>query len=197
MKNRKPLTGWLIVFVALLCVAMVGFQVYTYFTTWMWQSLVVAGGALVASVLVGIAAIFVWRDKAGGGDDGHIVGYLLIAAILVAYSSGELALAGNTLVFAVGGGLSLLLVTTFFFPGRGRIWVAAVLLYWAILAAINALEPIRRYDATFSSTLTMQLLLMALVGAFFGVWFLVRAVLGAGTIRTRLLISFVGLVLIP
>ncbi|HSJ58659.1 MAG TPA: hypothetical protein VLC95_15860, partial [Anaerolineae bacterium] len=191
------LVDGLMLFMALVSAGMAGFQVYTYYTTWMWQSLVVAAGSFAALVLIGAAYWVKRRGRTTGHDERAAAGFLLIAAVLSAYGSGELAFTGSTLLFIVGGGLSLLLVAALFFQRWARVWVAAMAVYALVLAAINLLEPFTRFDVTSSSTLTVQVLLAVLVGTFFCVWFLVRAMLGAGTIRTRLLVSFVSLVLLP
>ena len=96
-----------------------------------------------------------------------------------------------------GGILVILLAGRVYLPRRWHLWLVAAALHGVIIFLINWLEPLQRYDATQATMLGIQLPAITALLVLLAVWQIVRALRGIGTIRNRLLVSFVAVVLLP
>ncbi len=171
--------------------SIVGIQLLLYATTGVLQTLLAAGGVALATVLAARAYALAQRQQ------DEAAGIRLIAAVFVAYLGGELAFSGTTGFFIIGGLLVIALVSLTAFPRRWRTWLIISSAYLLSLLLINWLEPLPRHNARDLATLTIQIPIATILVALFVLWQIIRAMRGISTIRTRLLIAFVGVALLP
>lgn len=166
-------------------------QVVLYFQSGAWQPLMAAAIVGVSLLLMLTAYGLLRRGRPA------LAALCVFFGLLIAYGGGELVLAGTTWYFAAGGILVILLAGRVFLPHRWQIWFAAAALHGIIIFLVNWLEPIPRYDAMQLTLLNTQLPAITALLALFALWQLFRALEGVGTIRNRLIIAFVVVVLLP
>jgi GAF domain-containing protein/HAMP domain-containing protein len=191
------------------------------------RQLATARMVLVASVIAGITAVayvvmglvrgiwFIWADGVGlalafmllllarrSAHGGRLdaAGYWILGATLVAFIPGELFWADQSVYFAATVILLLILVGNVVRPRRWWIWVAAGAAYLVCILLINWQEaslPYERYLINqdpmmrFAVPSITVALLVAVVVQFF------LAYRRIGTIRVRLVVSFVSVGLLP
>ncbi len=155
-----------------------------------WQILIDAAG-----LVIGIACLgFAYRLARRGRLDA--AGYWVIVTLLVNYGASELAWSDETWYNVIGGTLLIILIGNLVLPQKWQTWLIAVVALIAAFGLINYFEPLPRYPAItmskivyfFDLGLTILLITAALA-------FIIQA-LRIGTIRTRLLISFVLMTLL-
>ncbi len=186
MANLKRLT----LVLAVASVAATGSYAVLYFQIGAWQLLAYSGTiALLASVCLPLAGWLARRERFPAA------GYCITLALMLAYGAGELLFAGSTLYLAVGGFLLVFLAGSIVLPRKWGSWFIIAGLYAAYVWLINRFEPWLRYDTanslelrTFIAGITIALILAML-------WQIARA-FRIGTIRTRLLIAFVMIVVL-
>jgi GAF domain-containing protein/HAMP domain-containing protein len=186
MANLKRLT----LVLAVASVAATGSYAVLYFQIGAWQLLAYSGTiALLASVCLPLAGWLGRRERFAAA------GYCIILGLMLAYGAGELLFAGSTLYLAAGGFLLAFLGGSIVLPGKWGSWFTIAGLYAAYVWLVNRFEPWPRYDTanslelrTFIVGITVALILAML-------WQIIRA-FRIGTIRTRLLIAFVMVVVL-
>lgn len=155
-----------------------------------WQMLVVAGGILAAW---GSLLLSYRQAKAG-----HLnrAGYFSLAGVMIGLGIGELVHQGLTLYLGIGGAIGILLAGVMTIPRQWWVWLLCESLYAAYFWVANVIEPFPRYDVAQRGP--FQLAILVAIGAMVGliIWQFFR-VLRFGTIRTRLMVTFVILVLLP
>lgn len=163
----------------------IGFYLYTD----SWQMLGAAGAVSIGLVLVIVAR----RLTARGELD--LASYLMILGVLIAYGGSELVWSGVTVHIAVGGVMLVLFLGPSLLPEQWFAWLISIGLYGLAILGINTFEPVTRFDAntfpflrTFVLGITIALFLLLL-------WQFLRFLRG-GTIRERLLTSFVFIALL-
>jgi GAF domain-containing protein/HAMP domain-containing protein len=172
-------------------VILLGIAVVTYFQYEYWQVWVDAGGVLLAIVCLSVARWLIGRDRLDAA------GYTILAAAMLAWAGGELVWAGETGYNLVGGLLLIVVAGMIALPRRWWSWLAAGALYTLYVAVINRLQPLPRIDVI-SSSLEMRIawiFFIAVLSVVF-LWQVVRAYMRIGTIRIRLLVAFVALVIL-
>ena len=155
-----------------------------------WQALAAVAGIPIALIILAIANRLVNRGR------NTLAGYLMLAAVAVAFWGGELNTAGTAAINAISGTLLIILVGAVLLPRRWTSWLIATGLYLAVIILMNLLEPWPRYELfqqspsmfTFVPAIALALALVVL-------YQLVRA-FRISTIQTRLLITFATTVLV-
>jgi GAF domain-containing protein/HAMP domain-containing protein len=155
------------------------------------QSLLINGVGLVLG-LVSLGVAF-WQVNRGELDS---AAYWVFLALVVAYGFGELVWQGETLSNTIGGVLLIMIVGGLTLPRKWRIWLAVAGIYGLGILLINLFEPLPRQNALEDPLLTYFDIgtMVSLLGL--ALWQLIRVIV-RGKIRSRLLVSFVLLVLLP
>ena len=154
-----------------------------------WQLLVESGSVMVALASAAVAYGLARRGKLDAA------GFWVLFGVVVAYGGGELLLVNATLYFAVGGVLLIILVGNMVLPRIRIVWLTTAGLFGAYAWLVNRFEPLPRYDIRQSSLLNLVTASVTLLIVLVILWQIVRA-FRIGTIRTRLLISFVAIALL-
>jgi GAF domain-containing protein/HAMP domain-containing protein len=159
-----------------------------------WQMLAVPVGIVAAWVFLFTAYR---RARLGKFDQ---AAYLSLAGVFLGLGIGELFHAGITYPLALVGGGALLLVATLTLPGRGWVWLLCEALYAAYLWVVNFLDPLASLGGRLpvAAAIPIQATLITVGLSLLGVfaWLVYRS-LRTGPIRTRLLVAFVLLGLLP
>ena len=190
-ESRAAVITRVILIGTILSIVGIGAYVLIYIQTGMWQVLADGAGLLLGLACLALAYWSVRRDKLDAA------GYLLLLTLLITYGASELVWADETWYNLLGGSLLFLLVGSLVLRRKWWAWLGTAGVYAAYVYLVNQLEPIPRYNAIEESGpiflldlgLTVLLLVLAL-------WFIYR-IFRRGTIRTRLLVAFIGLVLLP
>jgi GAF domain-containing protein/HAMP domain-containing protein len=155
-----------------------------------WQMLVVAGGIIMAWGLL----ILAYRQARKERLD--LAGYLTLAGVMLGLGIGELVHGGLTPFLGIGGGVAILLAGAMTLPNRWLAWGVCGGVYAVFFWLVNVFEPLPRLDIT--NIAPFQGVIIAVVVSLVGliIWQFFR-ILRFGTIRTRLLVTFIILVLLP
>ncbi len=163
---------------------------YFYTRTHAWQVLTVS--LLAMASLLSLA----WASRLlkTGRDD--LCGHVLLITILFTYGGSELVLKGVT-PYLLSGIPLIVLVGWVVLPGQWVAWLRASASLAGWIALVNWLEPLPRYEA-FQATPAQPIFILgvSITVSAFVLWQIVRA-LRVGSIRTRLIISFAILVVLP
>jgi len=154
-----------------------------------WQLLVESGIVVVSLASAAVAYGLARRGKLDAA------GFWVLFGVVIAYGGGELLLVNATLYFAVGGVLLIVLVGSMVLPRIRIAWLTAAGLFAAYGWLVNRFEPLPRYDITQSVPLNLITASVTFLIVLVILWQIVRA-FRIGTIRTRLLISFVAIALL-
>jgi GAF domain-containing protein/HAMP domain-containing protein len=182
--------GRLLFLLATIAVATIGSFVLLYLQTGAWQMLVVAGAVAIALGLTPVAYYLARRGQV------QAAGYLVLFGLLVVYGGNELAISGGIIYNIVGGILLIFLAGSIVLRGRWRVWLVTAGLYAFYLFLVNQYRPLPRFDMAQSPMLRLYAPGANTLLALATLWLIVRA-FRIGTIRTRLLISFVAIALLP
>jgi GAF domain-containing protein/HAMP domain-containing protein len=177
-------------FLTIAAVLTIALYVWLYLQTGVWQLLVESGFLAVAIVLVIITMRMVRRGRFDAA------GYLTLFGLAVAFCSNELVWDGVTLYIMVGGVLMALLAGSIVLPHKRSAGVVAALLSGIIIALLNWFQPLPRYDIAQSPVLSIFIPGLTASPVLATLWQIVRAI-RIGTIRTRLLVAFVLVALLP
>jgi GAF domain-containing protein/HAMP domain-containing protein len=190
-ERRAALIRRVILIGTILSVIAIGLYVPLYLQTGTWQILADAAGLVIGLACLGLASRSVRRSKLDAA------GYWLLSTLVITYGSSELVWAGETPYNAIGGTILILLVGSMVLRRRWRAWLIAAGLYLILVLLINQFRPLPRYSAVAESPAVyyfdMGLTILLILAAF---WMIGRA-FRIGTIRTRLLIAFVVITLVP
>jgi len=160
--------------------------VLLYFQTGAWQILVSVTGLVLGVACLVPARRLVRRGKLDAA------GYWTLLALMVVFGIGELIWADATLPQTVSVMLLIILVSSVLRPRRWTVWLVTAGLYMIYVLLVNQFEPLPRYPILAEAPVTQfmpALLALAIL------WQIIRA-FRIGTIRTRLLIAFVVVVLL-
>jgi GAF domain-containing protein/HAMP domain-containing protein len=158
-----------------------------YRQTHAWQILARAGGLGLTLVCLALAFRLARRRKPDAA------GYWILAALVVAYGTGELMWADATLSQTLTVTLLGILGASAIRPRKWGIWLIVAAAYGACIFLINRFPPLPRYPIMALSPIT---LLINIPLSLAVLWQTAR-VFRMGDIRTRLLIAFVLIVLLP
>jgi len=166
-------------------------DVRLYFQTGAWQPLVDIGVFMLT-----IACLVVARQLARRGEP-ETAGYWVLFASMLGYGGGQAVLAGDIFYAMAGGFLLIFLVGMMVLPRKWVAWLIAIGVYAIYIVGVNQLEFLPRYDV--AQTPSRKAMDLGITGIFMLLllWQLVRAYLNIETIRTRLLVTFVIMVLLP
>jgi GAF domain-containing protein/HAMP domain-containing protein len=168
------------------------FNLTLFFQTGAWQMLAVAAGSVLAILCLIPAWILDRRRRFDAA------GYWTLGGMLLAFGAAELFHAEMTLYLAAGGVLLALIVGNLILPGKRRAWVGAAILFGAYAALVNWWQPLPRFGmrqlGVVSDLFAGGLVTLLIIAALFGI---VRAYRQITTIRTRLVASFVAVMLLP
>lgn len=190
-ERRSAVIRRVILIGAILSVIALAFYVPIYLQDPIWQVLADAAGIVIGLVCLGAAHWLVRRGKRDAA------GLWLLLTLVVTYGSTELVWTGETLYNAIGGVLLIFLVGRIVLPQRWRTWLLTAVLYLTLVLSINQFEPLPRHNAVTESPVVYFLdlgLTIVLIAAAF--WMIGRT-FRSGTIRTRLIIAFAVIVLLP
>lgn len=123
-------------------------------------------------------------------------GWLACLCSYLAFGGGELTQQGFTIPLLVSGILITLLLGIIINPRRWYFWVSAAILYGGLIWLINIFTPLPRYDISGVVTFQWLIILIVAILLILGAFQFFR-VLRFGTIRARLITSFIVLVLLP
>ena len=168
----------------------IGANIWVFVSENTWQMLVVAGGILGAWGLLILAYIEAKQERL------DLAGYLTLTGVMLGLGIGELVHAGLTPYLGIGGGIAIFLAGAMTLPNRWLVWGFYGVVYASYFWLVNLFEPLPRYNVTNSDT--FQGVIIAVVVSLVGLitWQFFR-ILRFGTIRTRLLVTFIILVLLP
>ncbi len=172
---------------AVLAVVAIVSYVSLYLQTGAWQVLVD-----VASLLLGVICLIPAFVQARRGKL-DAAGYWILLVLVIVYGVGELLWADATWPLLASIILLAILVGITVRPRRWGVWFVIAVLYGTYVFLINQFEPLPRYPILELSPAT-QLVNIPL--AMLVLWQAVRAV-QIGTIRTRLLVAFILVALLP
>ncbi|MBN1657766.1 MAG: GAF domain-containing protein [Anaerolineae bacterium] len=166
------------------------FNVAGFVQTGAWQMLVVIAAVVVSGIGVIVANRLASRGRLPAARN------VLLAAMTLSFTSGELVHSGLTWYLGIGGVALILLVGLVLIPGRWWRWVVVAAGYAGYVALVNWLEPLPRYDVR-QLGLGTDAFVVALIG-----FLVVAALFLAGrfyqrlvSIRVRLPVSFALVVL--
>jgi GAF domain-containing protein/HAMP domain-containing protein len=175
----------------LLFAGTIGFYAWLYSQTRKWQILVDGSGLVLSIVCMALAYLLTRRGKLDAA------GYWLLFALALPYVASELVWTKETTFNVAGGTMLLLLVGAIVLRQKWLSWIVAAGLYVATIFAINQLEPLPRLDiATHLVVLYYFDLSLTVLLALIAVLLSIRALRG-GSIRTRLLVAFMLVSLLP
>lgn len=169
----------------------IGFYLFVAIQQGVWQVAMGAVGLAIAAVL----ALLAYRSASRKNETWAV--WLLLSGVAVAYGLPELFWSGVTAYLAVGGSLLMLLIMIVA-AHRSRFGqgIGAVVVFAISIGLINVWQPFQRYDIqqvsivfVFVGAVTVMLTL--------AIMFQLLRAFRIGTIRTRLLMAFIGLVLLP
>jgi GAF domain-containing protein/HAMP domain-containing protein len=190
VRRRMASFSRLVLVLVVGAVLTIAFYGVLYANTRVWQML---GEAACLIVALACAAAGYWLSRRERLD---AAGYLVLVGLLVAYGGNELFFAGATVYILVGGVLLIVLAGGIVLPGKWPAWLVFVAVHLVCILAVGQLEPMQRYDLANSMPLSIYIpgISAALVlGALFQ---LGRAYGRIDTIRIRLIVSSVLLVLL-
>lgn len=191
-QSLTPGYGRILFFQYISAIVTVVMYLLLYSQTGAWQMLIVAGVIILCSSVF----IFPLRAALRRGNRNAAMCWQILAVTTVCAGM-ELAHEGATVVIATGGAMVILLAGIALAPRQWRTWLAAAGIYAACIWSINMLAPLPRYQ--YSRLPALQLFhpfLTATLGLLI-LWHISRAYRKISSIRVRLLVSFVLMVLAP
>jgi len=189
-KRHATLLRGVTIAAAVVDAPLIALYVLLYLRTGAWQMLGVAGLAVLALACTALAGWLIRLEKF------NAAGYVLLFAVTASYGGGELVMAGLTVSLLVGGIMLIFLVGNAVLPRRWRTWLMTAGLFGVFIWLANQFEPLPRYDTAQLPLINFLTLSTTILVALMIAWQIGRA-FRVGTIRTRLLIAFVGIVLLP
>ncbi len=155
-----------------------------------WQVLAV----LICQVLVLAIGVVSWLLSRRGKLEW--ANYLILVAVMLTYGLAELFWTGETVAAVLGGTVLLLAAAVVLFPQKWTIGLGAaiVLVLWIVI--VNLVEPFPRYNVRESTLLHAVILGIVVTTVLVVLWRIFR-IFNRGTIRTRLIVYFLLIVLLP
>lgn len=165
------------------------FYLFVYLQTGAWQTLANSIGVALALLLTGMGYLSLLRGRP------NLTVFFGLAAVITAFSPAELFWAEATIYNLAAGVILLILVTRLLQVGV-RKWFVATTVYLGIMAVANIFEPFLRYNIKLSPALSFYIPLIAISLSLAITWQLIQ-VFRIGSIRTRLVIAFLTVTIIP
>ena len=191
MSGRAVLAKQFPFVAAVFGIIIVGVYLLLYFQTEAWQMLVIAGIVVMTAALLTLAPVSVPRHSIPRIESWMM--YLPLAACI----GGELVLSGATLYnTACGVLLIIFLCGEVTLSRKWHVCLGTLGLYVIYIYFVNQVEPLPRLDITQSAASYFYPLVLAALVIPIPVWRIVR-LFRTGTIRDRLLVASILLVLLP
>jgi len=130
-------------------------------------------------------------------QDLFAAGLIQALAVLTVCTGMELVLEGATLIIAAGGALVIFLCGIAILPAKWPTWLVLSGVFTVCIMGLDLVAPLPRYQYDYLMTLRMYHLCITAILGLFIIWLISRAYRNIGSIRVRLLASFVLLVLVP
>jgi GAF domain-containing protein/HAMP domain-containing protein len=168
----------------------IGLYLYLFRQTQAWQ--ILAAGGLAAVALTGsMVALRL------AGRQPRAARVVLLFLFVLAYSSGEWVFSDLTVPLVITGIAAIVALGNFLFPGRLWIWLTAGALFVGNILAARHLQFFTRYRLLRYSPINpyVPFAAIGLIVLVATVWQAIRT-LRTGTIRARLIVSFVGMTLL-
>lgn len=165
------------------------FYFFIYLQTGAWQSLANSIGVALAMVSIGAGYISLLRGNT------KLTATFGLSAVILAYVPGELFWAEAT-IYNLTAGVILLILVAFVLQINLRKWATATSIFLGLVVYANLFEPFERYNINLSPALSFYIPFIAISLTVAITWQLAR-VFQVGRIRTRLVIAFMGVAIIP
>ena len=163
---------------------------WLYGQTSAWQMLMM--GITEAVVVGGLMVAFNLARK----DQLDEAGYLALAMSFIAFGAGELVHQGFTGILATCGALMIIMIGLIILPHRFYLWLPVLILFGLYFVVANRLDLFQRYDIRGESSFRIVIIVVIVMLVLIAIWQF-WGVIRFSAIRTRLLISFVALALLP
>jgi GAF domain-containing protein/HAMP domain-containing protein len=190
-ERRAALTGRVILIGTIIVVTAIVLYALAYFQAGIWQILV-DGGSLVLSLgCLALARRSVNRGKLDNA------GYWILLALVISFGAAELVWAEETVYNAISGTALIFLVSSIVLRRKWGAWLITAGLYLAFIFLVNQFEPLPRHNVITESTALFWFDLGLTTLLALAILWQVARTFHTGTIRARLLIAFVAVVLLP
>lgn len=175
---------------ALMTIDTIG-HVLVYFQDRAWQILADIGLSTLTLLGLGIAYWLARRRRV------KAAGYWILLTISITFAPTTLFLIGVTGYTAATGLLAIIIVAITLWPRKWTVWLATAGLYLAFALGISRLNLLTRYNISQSTTAFIVDLVASGSFVLLMLWLMVGTFRRVDTIRTRLLIAFVLVALLP
>jgi GAF domain-containing protein/HAMP domain-containing protein len=176
---------------AMIIAGTLAFYLLYYFRTGTWQVLVDGAGLVIGLVCLGVALFLARRGNLDSA------GYCILLTVGIAYTLSEVAWAGETAYNIVGGILLILILGRLVLHRKWGSWLLTAAVSSALVLSANHLAPIARpYAPTEAPVIYYSDLGLIVLLAVTASGMVIRA-LRVSTIRTRLVVAFLLITLIP
>ncbi len=165
------------------------FYLFLYLQTGAWQTLANSFGVALALLLIGMGYISLLRGRS------NLTSIFGLAAVIITYTPGELFWAEAT-IYNLLAGIILLVLVKLVLQIEMRKWAAASALFVGIVIIANVFEPFTRYNIKLSAALSFYIPFVTITLSLVGIWQLIQ-MFRSGSIRTRLVIAFLTVTIIP
>ena len=165
------------------------FYLTLYWQSGVWQILFNAIGVSIALLSIGAGYLAMIRGR------DSLSAFFGLMAVIIAYAPGEFFWENATIYNLVAGLVLLSLVGLVLRP-RMLVWGVLTAFYITLLLTADVLEPYPRYDINQNTMLRIYIPLVAVTLSGLISWQLFR-VFRVGNIRTRLVIAFLTVTIIP
>lgn len=165
------------------------FYFFIYLQTGAWQSLANSIGVALAMVSIGAGYISLLRGNK------KLTATFGLSAVILAYVPGELFWAEAT-IYNLTAGVILLILVAFVLQINLRKWATATSIFVGLVMYANLFEPFERYNINLSPALSFYIPFIAISLTLAITWQLAR-VFQVGRIRTRLVIAFLAITIVP
>ena len=165
------------------------FYLFIYLQTGAWQILANSIGVALALFSIGMG----YKSLLNGKP--NLTAIFGLAAVIIAYSPGELFWAEATIYNLLAGTILLILVSLVLQVEMWK-WAGATAIYFGIVTYANVVVPFTRYNINHSAALRFYIPFVVILISLAMTWRLVH-VFQFGNIRTRLVIAFLAVTIIP
>ncbi len=187
-EHRLANLRFLLIILALAGVASLGIEIAAYVVARAWQ-------VLAHAAVLGVGwALLLWVRHLYRRAHIDAAGLALIGIFACTYGATVLFVAGVLTYVLVGGTLLVIMVGHMLIAQRWRLWLVGVLVYVAVVLAVNLLEPLPRFVVTDTPFLAIYFATCTICLGILFLWQIARVVT-IGSIRGRLVFFFVLLTL--
>lgn len=173
------------------CVLVLMLKAWIYYYSGAWQVALSAVGTGIAMLCLVFASGRLLRDRLKSAALTAMTGPLIAGTFT------EAAFSDSTVLIAATGTALILSVGLLAFPKRMSIPFLMSVLLVALVVAADLFLPIARFDPSTSHVLTVYLLVAAALSITALAWLSFKVFWTKGTIRSRMAVAFVLLVLLP